>query len=951
MPLNLERTVMKNNLLLVILLCQFLPALSSIATTTSQPQPELAWPKVTKEHRPWTYWWWLGSAVDKPNLTEHLETYGRAGIGGVHIIPIYGVKGFEDRFIDYLSPAWMEMLRHTVKEAKRLGMGVDMSTGTGWPFGGPNVTNEDATAGVFFQTYTLDAAGKLNQPITLQERKYSKHAHLQAVMAFSDKGDILDLTDKVTPAGKLNWTPAAQSWHLYAVFQAWGRKQVERAAPAGAGNIVNPFSRKSLHRYLKRFDKAFSNLRGDSPRAQYHDSYEYGRAEWTDDFFEQFSRRRGYDLRRYLPALLGQADSDTAARVKSDYRRTIAELHLEEYITPWVQWAHESGFLTRNQAHGAPGNLLDLYAAADIPETEIFGPSGFDIPGLRTDPDFSFHEALNNPLMLKFASSAAHVTGSNLVSSESCTWLGEHFRVSLSQAKPEIDQLFVSGINHVFYHGMAYSPFDQPWPGWLFYASTNFAPSNSFWCDFPELNAYIARCQSVLQSGQPDNDVLVYWPIYDLWHNKDGMLINFPVHGISRWLLGSAFGRAANILWQRGYSFDYISDRQLTDCRYTAGVFSTKGGKYRVLVVPQCRFMPLRTLERLIDLAKAGATIIVHNSLPGDVPGLGNLQNRRKKFQKALAVLAQAESENSGLHQAKVGNGRFLIDRSLEKMLELAGVRRETVVDRGIRFIRRAHHCGHHYFLVNLSKGSLDDWVPLAVKAEAVVIFDPRFSDRQGIAALRRQDNGATEVYLQLQPGQACILRTFASRKFDGPKWRYIRKSDDTAEITGKWNVTFLQGGPELPAPFQTNTLASWTELGDAEAKRFAGTARYTIRFAQPTGRPDDWLLDLGRVCHSARVALNGRYVGALWSFPFQIQVGRFLREGENVLDVEVTNLSANRIADLDRRKVFWKKFYEINFVNIRYRPFDASNWPLTDSGLLGPVRLIPSTLVEPLQK
>ena len=163
----------------------------------------------------------------------------------------------------------------------------------------------------------------------------------------------------------------------------------------------------------------------------------------------------------------------------------------------------------------------------------------------------------------------------------------------------------------------------------------------------------------------------------------------------------------------------------------------------------------------------------------------------------------------------------------------------------------------------------------------------------------------------------------------------------------GTWKITFIEGGPTLPAGFETDTLASWTKLGDEQARRFAGTALYTITFDKPAGDVDEWVLDLGKVCESARIRLNGKSIGTLWSIPFTIPIGQFLKQGKNVLEVEVTNLTANRVADLDRRKVSWKNFYNINFVNIKYRRFDASGWPPMDSGLLGPVRLIP-TYVNP---
>lgn len=907
----------------------------------------LSWPEVTRESKPWTYWWWLGSAVDKEGLTEHLEKYHEAGMGGVHIIPIYGAKGHEQRYIEYLSPQWMEMLGHTVAEAKRLDMGVDMSTGTGWPPGGPNVTAEDATAEEIFRTYTLEGGAGLEKPLRAGDSERGPAEHLRALMAYSDSGAVVDLAGNVDAEGNLDWVVPEGTWKLYAVFQGLGGKKVERAAPGGAGYIIDPFSNEALDNYLERFDKAFADYEGDMPRAHYHDSYEYGRATWTDDLFEQFRKRRGYDLREQLPALFGEGDEDVVARVKCDYRETIADLHLESYIGPWVEWCHGKGSVTRNQAHGSPSNVLDVYAAADIPETEIFGPSGLAIPGLRMDADFKFHAALNDPLMLKVASSAAHVTGKKLVASESCTWLGEHFKVSLSQVKPEIDQLFVSGINHVFYHGMAYSPFDEAWPGWLFYASTNFAPSNSFWRDFPELNAYIARCQSILQAGEVDNDVLLYFPIYDVWHNRGGMLTGLSVHGIGGWLQSSGFYEAAKTLWNQGYAFDYVSDRQLVNTTCADNGIVTEGRRYRVVVVPKCRFMPLKTLEKLVELAKEGATIIVHNELPADVPGLGDLENRRELFKRALAPLRWTSAQ-AVMRRVGVGKGRFLIGREVERMLKLSGVGREPMVDTvGVRFIRRSHTKGHHYFVANLGGNLLDGWVTLGVKAKSVVIFDA-LSGKRGLAASRVGENGRTQVYLQLQPGQSCILRTFSSRKIDGPKWRYLRADGEPYEIKGKWEVTFVEGGPELPGGFETETLASWTEPGDEEAKRFAGTARYKISFDRPADYVDEWVLDLGRVCESARVKINGKYVGASWCIPFKIAVGEFLGEGENELEVEVTNLSANRIADLDRRGVVWKKFYEINFVNINYRKFDASGWPAMDSGLLGPVRLVPATVLEP---
>ena len=166
--------------------------------------------------------------------------------------------------------------------------------------------------------------------------------------------------------------------------------------------------------------------------------------------------------------------------------------------------------------------------------------------------------------------------------------------------------------------------------------------------------------------------------------------------------------------------------------------------------------------------------------------------------------------------------------------------------------------------------------------------------------------------------------------------------------------MEFLKAGPKLPVPFEPPApvrlpaLRSWTELGDPALAGFAGTARYRIEFDAPQKRADAWLLDLGDVREAARVSLNGEPVGNAWSLPFTLRLPGNLRPRGNLLEIEVTNLPANRIRDLDLRKVDWKVMKEINLVTLRYKPFDASGWQPAPSGLLGPVRLVPLGVVRP---
>src|SRR5690349_20178293 len=171
-------------------------AFASVATLVHAA--DSAWPEITRENKPWTRWWWPGSGVDKASITHQLEQFAAAGLGGVEITPIYGAVGYESRYIDFLSPKWMEMLEHTGREAKRLGLGVDMATGTGWPFGGP----------------WIDEANALSRAV---------------------------LKD-----GKLGGEP--------------GKMAVKRAAPGGEGLVVDPYSTEALNKYLAPFDKAFARF-------------------------------------------------------------------------------------------------------------------------------------------------------------------------------------------------------------------------------------------------------------------------------------------------------------------------------------------------------------------------------------------------------------------------------------------------------------------------------------------------------------------------------------------------------------------------------------------------------------------------------------------------------------------------------------------------------------------
>lgn len=906
---------------------------------------ETDWPQITREAKPWTRWWWMGNDVDSANLTYNLEALSKAGMGGVEITPIYGVKGRENHYIDYLSPRWMRMLGFTESEAARLGMGVDMNTGTGWPFGGPEVTIEDAATKAIFQQYEVKAGTQLKENIIVKDEKQKPVARLSKLIAYSSKGEKLDITDKVSPEGKLDWTaPAGNDYKLIALFIGKTLQKVKRAAPGGEGYVMNHFDKGAVMRYFGKFDKAFAENNTAFPNSFFNDSYEVYGGDWTKDLLEQFEKKRGYKLEDYFPELLSDGDTDTSARVISDYRETISEILKENFTQPWTEWAHSHGATTKNQAHGSPANLLDIYAAVDIPECESFGISDFDLPYLRKDSVRKKNDG--DPTVLKYASSAAHIAGKQYTSSETFTWLTEHFRTSFSQCKPEIDQMFTSGVNHVYFHGTTYTPQEAAWPGWKFYASVDMSPTNNIWEDAPAFFSYITRTQSFLQYGKPDSDFLLYLPIYDIWEEQRGnYATSFSIHGMRKRL--PKFCDGVEEIMKYGYDLDYISDHFIKTTIVENGLLKTEGGAtYKALILPATRYIPLETIEQIKKLTEQGATVVFAENYPSDVPGLSQLEERRAKFKSVIDAFPKVESFGVS-YENKLGKGTVITGNNYKEILAKCKANEEVFVSElGGQLIRRSNESGHHYFMTMLKNNTVDGWVTIGVKAKSAIFFDP-MTGKKGQASVR-ENNGKTQVYLQLNPGESIILKTFEKKNVEVEKWAYYQSADNKTELKDGWVLSFPKSEPVVSESFNLATLGSWTNLNNEVLKTNMGTGRYTVKFNFKKNGTSEYLLTLGDVRESAKVKVNGKDAGTLFAVPFETKIGSLLQDGENTIEIDVTNLPANRIADYDRRGIDWRIFQDINIVSVDYKPAFFGGMEPVLSGLLGPVVIKELKLIQP---
>src|ERR1017187_1686049 len=454
-------------------------------------------------------WWWFGPSVTKPELEREMRFMKAGGIGGVEVQPTYalalddaakGIKNFP-----YMSAEFLDALTFTGEKAKELGLRMDLTLGSGWPFGGPHIPIAQASGRLRVVRVPVTPEGSTPPPPILAE-------------------------------GEKLITQIRQGPNMVFFIASHTRQTVKRPAVGAEGFVLDHYDLAAIQNHLKTVGEPMLRaLAKTPPYAIFSDSLEVYNADWTGNFLEEFRKRRGYDLTPYLPALAADIGEKTGA-IRHDWGKTLSELADQNYLTPLTEWAHQHGTRFRSQSYGIPPVTLSSSSLVDLPEGE--GTQWRHFSATR------------------WAASASHLYGRPVTSSETWTWLHSPvFRATPLDLKAEADLHFIQGINQLVGHGWPYSPPSAGDPGWRFYAAAVLNNHNPWWLVMPDITLYLNRISFLLRQGIPANDVAVYLPTDDAYAGFTPG--NVSINKMMDSLIGPTV--IPQIL-DAGYNFDFIDD-------------------------------------------------------------------------------------------------------------------------------------------------------------------------------------------------------------------------------------------------------------------------------------------------------------------------------------------------------------------------------------------------------
>jgi hypothetical protein len=867
-------------------------------------------------------------------IDHELETMKAGGIGGFEVQPTYPLSvdgelpGVHN--IKFLSPEFFDMIKYTAAKAKELGLRMDLTMGSGWPYGGPMFTKSEGAGRILSMNASAPAGAKsVKLPRALVDGQT-----LIAAVAVPHGSPVNPGTTKVlTIDADSAQIPADMTGPVDVQFYISGRTgmQVKRPAMGAEGNVIDHLSKSVVDKFIKEVAEPEINACGDNPpHSIFCDSLEVGGESWTDNLLADFKKRRGYDLTPLLPALFDD-NFPRAMDIRHDWGKTLTEDFNEYFNQQMTALAHAHNTLFREQAYGSPSSAQFSYADVDLPEGE----------------QYTWRSYGNT----RYAASATHLMGVPVASSETFTWLHSPvFRATPLDIKAEASQHFLQGITQITCHGWPSTAPGVSYPGWSFYAAAVFNDKNPWYIAMPDVAKYLQRVSSVLRQGKPANDVALYLDDSDAWANFTPTSIS--VTGLTAQYVGSA----VSPILDAGYNLDFFDDGMLDRLgKVDGGAIDFGDLKYKVVVLAGVERIPLSTMQKLEAFSKAGGTVVAMYSVPTIAPGYLATDADQQEMQ-AIVKRLFTDPGATGLFVKTDAELAPALHKRLAPDVQFS----PASPDLGV--VHRHADGTDVYFIANVGNATKNVKTTFRVEGMNAEQWDPMTGTLKPIAVIDRPA-GAETVSLDLPPyGTTFIVWT--NRTLPASPTAAVAAAPAPLDLSENWNLTFSDMYGDVPKPEVMDKLRSWTE--DAATKNFSGVGSYekkvtvlpdmlaaglqlTMTFGE--GKPlarnaggrgggSGMQAYMDSPVHEAAVVyINGKQVGSVWAPPYTLDVTGALTPGENDIRIDVGNLAINYMAG--------HGFPNYNLQAIRARfgnrfdPQGIANLQPIAAGLVGPIQIV----------
>ncbi len=919
-----------------------------------------------REFGPFTRWWWPGNDVTSEELQREVKLLADQGFGGVEIQPLTvglnlaSEKETSDRIYSWNTPEFFKHLKAVMDQAKISKVTVDMNGGSGWPMGGQFFDPKVSMRSLGVADTILQSGSTFNGPVPMMKiehasgmgaspnKVFSEWGVLLSVVAakttvgargqiLMDKSSLVDLTEKFTSSEKGNWliwkVPTEGAWRLIATWSIPTGEQPSLVAKRGSNYVVDhldPSIVSKSYDYLLGDRTGLPQYYGSPLRAVFNDSYEFHVHRMVSpDIKATFKKLNGYDITPFLstvfkqgynhPVYLGMRyyndpipySIDTAQhwRLMYDYDLAVNEVFKTNFIKTSNNWMREHGMLHRTQAYGFPLDPIGSAGAADLPETEQLFADGSEGA-------------------LKLATSGAHLYNRPIVSQESFVAIQRAEMTTPQKIKVWADKSLASGVNHFIYHGTPYkyNSGEYPAEGWnpwsspflpMVSFSSGINESDPFWSDIKDINAYLTRSQYALRAGKPQHDVLIYMPFISFAENQIvpnpnellaggyfkgvepemGNMSQSSKGEISEWYKG--LWPIVNKLEAQGITWEFVNDESLQNAAWSNNTLIINGNEYQALILANLPYINLKTVEKVKELSNRGMKIWVVGDEPAKQPSYLNYEQNDKIVQELSRQIWSAG-------KTVVVKDNALPVNQIEQLIRFA---EPTIWSRQIN--RQMTDGSLIKFICNQS----DQWQTIRLSVDKNLPHRYWFDASTGQSLATEE-----EVSFRMAPYGSIFLLASKNPITAGTLQPVTDAGKELLQIE-TWNLVIGD------KKFDNTKLFDWRE--NDQTKYESRKGKYNAVFRLKPAKAKQYFIDLGKVYYTAKVKINGTDAGKMIYAPYQLNITKYLKKGENTVEVEITTSRRNGFVG------------EAANGNKQYLQFRFKEKTIVPSGLVGPVRII----------